>query len=254
MSDQGARRSMSNFEMSFVDRVFTLIDDLELGGYNQSQARQRIAAIIADCGFEYYTITRLPQPKLRLGPAMLIKRWPDSWLNHYDKSGYYKHDPVGKYCFETLEPFMWVDARCSSTDHLAARVMNEAAEHGLRHGFCVPMQGLSGFQAVASYAGRQLELSSRQRKALHLLSIAAYGWAERLERAHREASGTRLSPRERDVLIWTAVGLTNGEVSERLGISVLTVRTHLDRARVKLGAVNAVNAVVEALRRREIRV
>jgi DNA-binding CsgD family transcriptional regulator len=62
-----------------------------------------------------------------------------------------------------------------------------------------------------------------------------------------------LSPRERDVLIWTALGLKNSEVAEQLGISALTVRTHLDRSKTKLGAVNTVNAVVEAFRRREIR-
>lgn len=245
---------MSNTDMAFVERVFSLIDDLESERRTEASVRLRISAIIAECGYEHYTITRLPQPKLCLGPAMLVKQWPDHWLKHYDRVGYYQYDPVGKYCFETVEPFFWSDVRYAESDRMAVRIMEEAAEHGLRQGFCVPMHGLSGFQAVASFAGRTPELSRKQRKALHLLSIAAYGWAERRERVHHDENREILSPRERDILIWVALGLTKIEVAERLKISAVTVRTHLDRARSKLGAVNTVNTVVEALRRREIRI
>jgi LuxR family quorum sensing-dependent transcriptional regulator len=244
---------MSEAEMKFVERVFGFIDLLEDGGSDEPTARRGISALVSDCGFDHFTITRLPQPKVRLGPAMLLKSWHEPWLKHYDRSGHYRHDPVGRYCFQTTEPFVWSEVRYDADDAMAARVMNEAADHGLAHGFCVPIHGIAGFQAVASYAGRAVEMSARHRRALHLLSIAAYGWAERRERVKREANGVRLSPRERDVLSWTALGLKKGEVAERLGISVLTVRTHLDRCRQKMGTVNTVNTVVEALRRGELR-
>lgn len=244
---------MSDPEMLFVERVFNAIDDLECGIVNLGQASSYIGALIAECGYEYFTITRLPQPKIRLGPAMLIKHWSDEWLTHYDRSGYYKHDPVVRHCFETMEPFVWADVYYGDDDR-SGRVMDEAAEHGYRHGFCVPMQGFLGLQAVASYAGHAPELTSKRRKALHLLSIAAYGWAERTERVRRHVERVALSPREKDVLIWTALGRTNAEVAERLDVSVMTIRTHLERARSKLGALNTVHTVVEALRRREIKI
>lgn len=91
-----------------------------------------------------------------------------------------------------------------------------------------------------------------RRRALHLVSIASYGWAERRELRRRDRQRELLSPRERDVLAWTALGLNKADVGERLGISELTVRTHIDRARHKLGATNTLGAVVEALRRREV--
>lgn len=244
---------MSDSEMMFVERVFTAIDDLEDGILNPDQASSYIRALVSECGYDYFTITRLPQPKIRLGPAMLIKHWSHEWLTHYDRSGYYQHDPIVRRCFETLSPFVWADVRYGDDDR-SGRVMGEAAEHGYRHGFCVPMQGFLGLQAVASYAGRAPELTSKRRKALHLLSIAAYGWAERTERERQHVERVPLSPRERDVLVWTALGHTNAEVADRLNVSVLTIRTHLDRARSKLGASNTVNTVVEALRRREIKI
>lgn len=246
---------MPNSDMSFVERVFSIIDDLESENvHSPASIAQNIGAIGTYCGYEYFTITRLPQPKLRLGPAMVIKHWPDNWLGYYDRSAYFQYDPVGRFCFEALDPFLWSDARYAADDVMAARVMHEAAEHGLRHGFCVPIYGLAGFRAVASYAGERPELTSHRRKSLHLLSIAAYEWSERQARACRKINGPLLSPREKDVMIWMALGETKAQVAARLGISALTVRTHLDRARTKLGAVNTVNAVVEALRLREIRI
>lgn len=244
---------MPHSDMNFVEQAFAFIDDVEDNAIEEKRLTCSFGKLASQCGYEYFTITRLPQPRIQLGPAMLLSRWPKVWLSHYDGARYYQHDPVGKHCFETAESFMWSDVRYPDNDRMASRVMNEAAEHGLRHGLCIPMHGLSGFPAVASFAGAAPDLSRRMRNALHLAAIAAYGWLERHESVRREASHMKLSPRERDVLIWTALGKTNGQVGAQLGVSSLTVRSHLERARLKLGAVNAISAVVEALRRREIR-
>ena len=45
----------------------------------------------------------------------------------------------------------------------------------------------------------------------------------------------RLSPREREILVLVAMGLTSPEISERLFISHRTVENHRDRIRRKLG-------------------
>lgn len=243
---------MPKADMNFVERAFDYIDALEDKAVNERSITCRFGNLAAECGYEYFTVTRLPQPRTHLGPAMLLSKWSRSWLSYYDGAGYYRYDPVGQRCLETTEPFIWSDVRYPPTDRMASRVMSEAAAHGMRHGLCVPMHGLSGFPAVASFAGAAPELSRKRRSALHLASIATYGWFERHQNERREATHMKLSPRERDVLIWTALGRTNGQVGVQLGVSSLTVRSHLERARLKLGAVNAVSAVVEALRHREI--
>jgi DNA-binding CsgD family transcriptional regulator len=63
---------------------------------------------------------------------------------------------------------------------------------------------------------------------------------------------TALTNRERDVLILAGRGLTNTEIADRLYISVSAVRTFLNRACTKLGASRRADAVVLALKRREI--
>ena len=65
-------------------------------------------------------------------------------------------------------------------------------------------------------------------------------------------AATALSPRERDVLVLMAEGLTAELVAERLGVGVETVRTHVRNAVRKLGARNRVHAIALALDRGEI--
>jgi len=63
-----------------------------------------------------------------------------------------------------------------------------------------------------------------------------------------------LTKRERDVLILAGRGLTNMEIADRLYISISAVRTFLNRACTKLGARKRSDAVVLALKQREITV
>ena len=58
-----------------------------------------------------------------------------------------------------------------------------------------------------------------------------------------------LTPRERECLQWAAVGKSEWEISQILGISEHTSEKHLLNAKSNLGAVNRVQAVAEAIRR-----
>jgi DNA-binding CsgD family transcriptional regulator len=65
---------------------------------------------------------------------------------------------------------------------------------------------------------------------------------------------TILTKRERDVLILVGRGLTNKEIADRLYMSIAAVRTFLSRACTKLGARKRADAIVLALKQREISV
>jgi DNA-binding NarL/FixJ family response regulator len=58
-----------------------------------------------------------------------------------------------------------------------------------------------------------------------------------------------LTERESEVLALLADGLSHEEIAQRLQISAETVRTHLQKARSRLGAENRTHAVATALRR-----
>ena len=55
-----------------------------------------------------------------------------------------------------------------------------------------------------------------------------------------------LTEREREVLTLVAAGLSNDEIAERLYVSPLTAKTHVNRAMTKLGARDRAQLVVVA--------
>lgn len=65
-------------------------------------------------------------------------------------------------------------------------------------------------------------------------------------RAAGEERLAALTGREREVLVQVAGGLTNDEIAQRLTVSPLTVKTHVNRAMAKLGARDRAQLVVVA--------
>jgi DNA-binding NarL/FixJ family response regulator len=57
-----------------------------------------------------------------------------------------------------------------------------------------------------------------------------------------------LTDREREMVAWVATGMSNAEIAARLVVSPDTVRTHVSRAMVKLGARDRAQLVVFAIR------
>jgi DNA-binding CsgD family transcriptional regulator len=85
---------------------------------------------------------------------------------------------------------------------------------------------------------------------LILVSLAASYAISRLCRPPADpGDGLRLTPRERECLQLAATGKSEREISRMLGISEHTSEKHLLNAKGKLGAVNRVQAVAEAIRR-----
>lgn len=56
-----------------------------------------------------------------------------------------------------------------------------------------------------------------------------------------------ITEREREILVWVRDGLSNQQISEKLGISALTVKNHVQKILRKLGAANRAQAVAKAM-------
>lgn len=239
----------SGREQKCLSEAFELIDELRLLTDTDAIA-QRLFRALAGFGFHAFLMTHLPTRTERIDPHILIMSWPREWLHRYGRNGYYAHDPVAQNCFTTLKPFAWSKANWEGCDPTRARrIMDEASDFDLKDGIIVPMHDLSGRQASLSMATRALDLPPSGLKALHLVSLYAFAAVE--EGSCRTPC---LSPREREVLTWTAQGKTTWEVAQILGISQLTVAAHVKNAKLKLEGTTVTHTVVQALRRREINV
>ena len=238
--------------MNYVGEAFQALDDI--ARLNDAGAVvATLSELTSRFGFKAFLITRMPRPGQRLEPFVLLNGWPKGWYRRYMQENHYRHDPVAGYCFGTTEPYRWTDVPFDrSRGSAASRVMSEAADHGLEDGFCVPAHDASGNQACVTMAGGKLDLPPDALRAIHLVSLYAFGAARRTRAAETGHRSQVLSEREQEVLRWVAGGKSAWEVASILGIAERTVLAHLANAKRKLGTANGVHTVVEALRRREI--
>jgi LuxR family quorum sensing-dependent transcriptional regulator len=228
-----------------IDQVFDFVETCETLSSVEAVMRA-IRPIVADLGFSSFILTGLPILNQPLESLVLLDSWPSGWIDRYSSQNYFEVDPVGQNVLATTSPFLWGDAPYRRDETLSRRMMGEAAEFGLRDGFCVPIRSARGWQSAFSFAhDRKIEAGPRELAATHLLALTAYG---RLRILHgEELPAKRLTPREREVLAWAAAGKSAWETSALLGISEATVITHLDHIRRKLNAANTTHAVVVAL-------
>ncbi|MFE0402200.1 response regulator [Streptomyces nigra] len=98
--------------------------------------------------------------------------------------------------------------------------------------------------AIRVAAGGEALLSPAATKSL-IARFLAHGDGDGRDPARGERLGA-LTVREREVLVQVAGGLSNDEIAERLEVSPLTVKTHVNRAMSKLGARDRAQLVVIA--------
>jgi LuxR family quorum sensing-dependent transcriptional regulator len=205
-------------------------------------------------GFEYLIFSGIPLPGEALEPLVELNGWPQGWFERYVGGRYADTDAVCRHSRDTIRPFFWHDVpeRYFSTAQ-ARRIANEAADFGLRDGYLVPAYSRRHWHALMSFSTpeKRLELPTRERLAVNLMAMVAISSVEAL-RSEQERDRL-LSPREREVLKWAAMGKTADEIGDILNISTPTVRKHLQNARQSYGVSSTLAAVALALQRKHIR-
>ncbi|MFI8187878.1 response regulator [Streptomyces sp. NPDC085946] len=100
--------------------------------------------------------------------------------------------------------------------------------------------------AIRIAAGGEALLSPAATKGLIARFLAQEGTAAGDRDPARSERLDSLTGREREVLVQVAGGHSNDEIAERLEVSPLTVKTHVNRAMAKLGARDRAQLVVIA--------
>jgi len=82
-------------------------------------------------------------------PAYLFQAYGSDWIDVYTREGMVMHDPTVRWGFGNMGTIRWEDLPVG--DEAAAKVMETAAEHGLKYGFTVAV-GSPAQRSVASFA------------------------------------------------------------------------------------------------------
>lgn len=178
--------------------------------------------------------------------------YPQEWVEHYDRNSYLQIDPVMLDAPSRSAPMFWGTQEHRKTVSPRQKAfLNEAAEAGLRQGSSIPIHAAGGEFGLVSVAidapPRQFAALMRNHQhQLHLLSL--YYHAHAAEHfSGSESPEISVTSRERECLLWSALGKSSWEISEILKISEATVHFHMQNAMRKLEVYSRSHAIVKAV-------
>jgi DNA-binding CsgD family transcriptional regulator len=181
----------------------------------------------------------------------LFRNWTNSWAKLSDQKDFATKSPVVAAARGRMMPFTWLDIqREKKATRSEQEVWDNARAFGWRNGFVLPVHGPRGYYATVSMASTEqdLDLGAEQRLRLRIVAMLAHERCRALTEIV-SAAGPRelMSARELECLRWVAAGKTDWEIGMILSISAATVKFHVDRARIKLGARTRAQAVARLI-------
>ena len=191
---------------------------------------------------------------IQLGKDVFLHRSaPVEWWNEYAAKAAQGYDPGIMMAKTSLVAYTWTETMQKLEPVGIDRWPYELArKYGIRDALtcCV------GQRWLVAYWSHQV-LCNLLTHPLRILLIAAAAFAAlRFEQVigdpRQSADQLRITPRERAVLRLASLGMGGSEIAKRLGIGEETVRSHLKKVQVKLGARNRSHAVAEAIRQQLI--
>ena len=234
----------------FPSEAFDVIDDLE-GCATVAAVLKVMRKGLTNLGIDLFCLNVFPSPRQGFDEVLLASRLPAGWLELYLRENYIAHDASQRHAERTVHPFEWKDAPYDPKgEPKALEVVQRANDFKIGNGFVVPVPGPSGCIGQVWLSGLNFRISKRDKPTLHLMALYAFDRVERIS-GHNMPKPT-LSPRQREILTWAAIGKTAWEIGEILHISQRTVEWHLQAMAQKLGTLNRMQTLTVALREKLI--
>jgi LuxR family quorum sensing-dependent transcriptional regulator len=203
-------------------------------------------------GIDHFCIGDPSYPEVRRDDRRWGAIWPVRWYWHYVSHNHFAHDPVMAAMNRAKMPFRW-SATYARAGARSRRVLDEAAEFGIKDGFAVPIHQQDGLILGVSIATSSYQLSPQDTLSLHMASLYLHARMAGLRVGAPERPALRLTQRERECLEWVAAGKTDWEISQILSISEQTAHGYVQNALTKMGARTRAQAVALALASAQIK-
>jgi len=204
-------------------------------------------ARLVEMGFTFVALGVHADPLRPARAAYVFQNYPEEWVAHFSAQRYHLVDPVYRAAEAGTGEFVWTDPEfLQPLSWRQRRILNEAREFGLRHGRTHSLASMFPRRASASLVTIDPDMPEDAYAAGKLVNVVVHHRAAQMciASAPRFAE---LRRRERQCLELCASGLVDAEIAHGLGLSVATVRRHIERARVRLGASTRIQAVARAI-------
>lgn len=216
---------------------------------NLSELEARFAGVISHFGFEQTSCVLMAEPGRPIRPRVLFGLGDIAARDQYIADGRQHIDPTFKAVFSATRAFTWTDVEPLVATEQARDLFATARREGAE-GLIVPVHGAYGEVSAVVLTGRHADVSEQARAVLQALgSMFAVAGVQLLELANDAPAGPVLTRRETQMLTWMSRGKTVPETAAILDISIGTAKTHLERAKAKLGHQATIPTVLEAARR-----
>lgn len=208
---------------------------------------EKIKSIANDMGFDYCAYgMRIPLP-VSNPKVYMFNNYPSCWQEIYRSNHYLNTDPTVHHCLHSPLSLIWSEDLFSGTQAM----WEEARSFGLNVGWaqsCRTADGLVGMTTLArdSEPISKAELHKKEADMIWLNHIMHIGMSRRFGTRLLAEDRAKLTPREIEVLRWTADGKTSNEVSMILNIAERTVNFHIANVITKFQVVNKTAAVIYA--------
>jgi DNA-binding CsgD family transcriptional regulator len=208
--------------------------------------------VTRELGFEEFMHGMRTSASLSEPAQFVLRGSQTAWQDHYQAKGYDRVDPVINHCAKHSVPITWDDQLFAKPQ--AVKVYRDARNFGLVSGVTFPIHGPGVEVALLSLVSAKPAGQSTPDLAVlfthgHLFACYLHEAIQNLAVRDVQAPANQksLTEREKQCLLWAAVGKTSWEIAKILNISERTTVFHFTNAAAKLGAVNRRQAVVRAI-------
>lgn len=202
-----------------------------------------------------YHITPLFDEPTSKTTAVYADGFSREWLDCYDREDFRASDPIPSRVMKHGAMMTWQEAELAAPNSPANEAYFTAMrEHGLVHGFGIPLFGPRGRDAYAAFDFDKPVTEVQADNLGTVRSVSQAGHQRVCVLLDQTQSVPQLSERELEVLAWTARGKSLTTIATILELSPDTVKTYLKRIYAKLEVSDRVGAVVKALRMGLVRI
>jgi LuxR family transcriptional regulator, quorum-sensing system regulator CciR len=202
-------------------------------------------------GFEFYALTQHIHPTRWNDIAIALHNCPVAWVEYYATKKLYKHDPILHASTLTSLGFLWSElpAMLDMTRN-RQRVLDLYAEAGIGTGITIPVHVPGEPTGSCSFATTHSQpFPYENMLTAQLVGAFAFQAARRIAGLMQanDHQVRRLTPRQRDCLIWAMRGKTDWEIAQILELSPATVSQHIEMARERYGVVKRMQLAIRAI-------
>jgi LuxR family quorum-sensing system transcriptional regulator CciR len=210
-----------------------------------------LAAITVRLGFQQFALNHHVDLSRPPTDAISLMNYDQAWVDHAFSRRYHIDDPVHVASAKTGTGFWWSELpRLVDMTARQRRIIDEARGFGLTDGFSIPIHIPGEYRGTCSFGGVGLRHDDQTKWKAQLVGQCAFETARRLavRRAGRPPGGVPpLSARQLDCLPLVALGKTDWEIGQILGVKKSTAHSHVTNMLGRYQVISRTQLVVHAL-------